>query len=52
MYTLRGQPILGKEENQRQFYDDSTGICTMELTRRVLVVPCGRCCVMGPVGSR
>ena len=29
------QLIWGKEEDQRQFYDDSTGICAMELTRRV-----------------
>ena len=29
------QPIWGKEEDQSQFCDDSTGICTMELTRRV-----------------
>ena len=40
-YTVRAlkkykkQPILGKEEDQRQCYDDPTGICMMEHTRRV-----------------
>ena len=35
---VQGQLIWGKEENQHRFYDDSTGICTMKLTGRILDV--------------